>query len=60
MLQLSALKEIFALIWPIIQEILKTFRDAEARSLAIELKNAKTPEEKRNAAKKIADALYKH
>lgn len=59
MLQLKALKEVIALFWPIIQQILKTIRDAETRSLAMDIKNAKTAEEKRDAARKIAESLYK-
>lgn len=54
------LKEIIPLLWPIFQQVLRAFKDAEIRAIAHELKNAKTPEEKRDAARKIADALYKH
>lgn len=59
MLQLKAIKEVIALVWPIIQEVLKALRDSEVRAVANQLKQAKTPEEKRDAARKIADHIYK-
>jgi len=54
-----SIKDILALLVPLIQEIIKIFRDENARNLAIELKSAKTKEDKRNVARKLAEHIYR-
>ena len=52
------LQELTIILWPHIKTFLIYLRDSEARKAAIALNNAKTVEEKHDAAKKIAERLY--
>ncbi len=56
---LKAILEIISLITPIIREVFKALNDREIRAVGLDLKKAKTPDEKRDAARKIADYLSK-
>ena len=52
------LKDILDLIVPMVKEFLEYLRDRKLRELRLELKQAKTPEEKREAARKFANHKY--
>lgn len=56
---IEILKEILLLIWPVVKEVMDLLKNQRAREIALELKKAKSVEEKREAAKKIADYLYR-
>jgi hypothetical protein len=55
----TAIKEFLTIVLPIVMQVLKAMRDQTTRELSQELRKAKTPEEKREAARKIADHIYK-
>ncbi len=55
-----AFKEIISLLIPLVLRALSAMRDKEVRDLVAEVKAAKTVEEKRDAARKFADALYRN
>jgi hypothetical protein len=54
-----ALVQLVRILLPLLKKAMDAMKDAEVRKITEELKNAKTAEEKREAARKIADSLYK-
>lgn len=56
---LVVIKEIIALLAPLAENVIAALRDKDVRALGLELKSAVTPEEKKDVAKKIADALFR-
>ena len=59
MAYLAVVKELVQILGPIIIELLKALKDKETRKVTSELIAAKTAEEKKNVAKKLADIIYK-
>jgi len=57
-MKVSDFKEIFALLFPLIKELVDYLKNRDLRALKLEQKNAKTPEEKREVARKIANRKF--
>ena len=55
---LKILGELALLLWPYFKNYIVMLKDHEARQAALLLRNAKTEDEKYEAAKKIAARLY--
>lgn len=53
------IKEVISILGPLVLEIIKSLKDREVRQITADLIKAKTPEEKKDVAKKLADILYK-
>jgi hypothetical protein len=56
---LALIKQLVTILGPLVVEIIKALKDREIRSITSELLKAKTPEEKKHVAKKLADVIYK-
>lgn len=56
---LAAIKQIIQILGPIVIEIIKGLKDREIRNVTSDLLKAKSAEEKKNVAKKLADIIYK-
>lgn len=57
-MKISDFKEIFTLLFPLIKELVDYLKNRELRALKLEQRNAKTPEEKREVARKIANRKF--
>ena len=57
-MKISDFKEIFTLLFPLIKELVDYLNNRDLRALKIEQRNAKTPEEKREVARKIANRKF--
>lgn len=55
----AAIKEVLTILGPLVLEIIKSLKDREVRQITTDLIKAKTPEEKKDVARKLADAIYK-
>ncbi len=51
-------KELIALLWPLILEIRKALKEQKLNGIETKLVSAKTKDERRNVAKKIALYIY--
>ena len=56
---LAIIKEVLGVLWPLVLEIIKAARERELTKLGEDIRGARTKEEKRDAARKIADYLYR-
>jgi hypothetical protein len=55
---MNELYKIFVLLYPLIKELLQYLSNRELRALKAEQVKAKTPEEKREVARKIANRKF--
>lgn len=56
---ISSIRDIVTIIAPLVMEFKRALKDKEIRDLTKDLKDALTAEEKREAARKICDILYR-
>lgn len=56
---LVLIRDFVTIVWPVIVKIIEAIKDKEINNTIKELKKAKSVEEKREAAKKIAESLYR-
>jgi hypothetical protein len=60
MMYVKLLADLVQVVVPLIVQILRAMKDREVRQIGEELRGAKTPEQKRDAARKITDYLYRN
>jgi hypothetical protein len=58
MATIAAIREFLLIVLPLLSKLFQALKDSKVRAVSQELRAAKTPEEKREAARKIADALH--
>lgn len=60
MFYVKLLADLARIVVPLIVQILRAMKEKEVRQIGEELRGAKTPEQKRDAARKITDYLYRN
>lgn len=54
------LADLVRVVVPLIVQILRAMKEKEIRQIGEELREARTPEQKRDAARKITDFMYRN
>lgn len=60
MVYLKLFADLVRIVLPLVAQLVRAMKDREVRKIGEELRGAKTPEQKRDAARKITDYLYRN